>query len=119
MTDDNISRAAVEAAIERRMSDLGKLFGQFQTEDARVAVGSARAELGLLLRDIRSLPPAPVEGEGLREALDEAVYAIANSSGDTERPTGRDFDYEDFCVWAEQWLPRARAALSQTPGCEE
>ena len=51
----------------------------------------------------------------LIEALQNAEYAIRHACRETQHPSsiGMDFDYEDFCIWAEHWLVEARVALGQ------
>lgn len=90
---DNISRAAVEAVLERR------LILPRARRWARVA-----DELGDVLEAIRSIPPSPVEGEGLREAASKVCW----------------FDWSDNDEDAVRAMDELRAALSpQSPTGEE
>lgn len=134
MTDDNISRAAVEAAIRSHIRE-GTSFDTVFTDD--------------LITAIRSLPPAPVEGDGLRERNAELCslahgWMVAHDRlkagepyelpkpvppGEIERlrdallrrlwedcPSER----QEHCELDPSGCKcRARAALSQTPGGEE
>ena len=49
------------------------------------------------------------------EVVKDAEYAISNSARieGAKGPHSRDFDYEDFCCWAEHWVTSARAVLKK------
>lgn len=52
----------------------------------------------------------------LLEALEDAHYAISNSAGLSDREPLRPFDYEDFCVWAEQWTEKTDPIITKAKG---